>query len=54
MYILEHGLILQPKETEMIAVIEDLWDQIERQNALKGNFFSKHRAQIVLKAFTTI
>ena len=49
---LKHGLILQPKETEMIAVIEDLWDQIERQNALKGNFFSKHGAQTVLKAFT--
>ena len=25
---LKHDLILQPKETEMIAVIEDLWDQI--------------------------
>ena len=49
---LKHGLILQPKETETIAVIEDLCDQIERQNALKGNFFSKHRAQTVLKAFT--
>ena len=36
----------------MIVVIEDLWDQIERQNALKGKFFSKHRAQTVLKAFT--
>ena len=50
---LKHGLILQPKETEMFAVIEDLWDQIEQQKVLKGNsFFSKHTAQTVLKAFT--
>ena len=49
---LKHGLLLQPKETEMIVVIEYLWDQIERQNALKGKFFSKHRAQTALKAFT--
>ena len=49
---LKHGLLLRPKEPEMIAVMEDVWNHISRQDILKDNRISKSRLQTALKAFT--
>ena len=48
---LKHGLLLHPKEPEMIAVMEDAWNQISRQDILKENHISKSRVQTALRAF---
>ena len=49
---LKHGLLLLPKEPEMIAAMEDVWNQISRQDILKDNHISKSRVQTALRAFT--
>ena len=49
---LKHGLLLCPKEPGMIAAMEDLWNQISRQDILKDNHISKSRVQTALRAFT--
>ena len=49
---LKHGLLVRPKESEMIAVVEDVWNQIIQRNALKDKHFAKHRVQTALKSFT--
>ena len=36
----------------MIAVVEDVWNQIIQRNALKDKHFAKHRVQTALKSFT--
>ena len=36
----------------MIAIDENLWEQIEKHNILKDNHISKVRAQAALKSFT--
>ena len=38
---LKHGLLIRPKENEMIAVMEDIYDQIVRQDLLKKDNISK-------------
>ena len=48
---LKHGALLRPKETEMIAIAENVWEQIEKHNILKHNHISKVRAQTALKSF---
>ena len=49
---LKHDLLLRPKEPEMIAVMEDVWNHISRQVILKDNHIFKSRVQRALKAFT--
>ena len=49
---LMHGLLVRPKESEMIAVVEDVLNQIIQRNALKDKHFAKHRVQTALKYFT--
>ena len=49
---LKHGLLLRPKENEMIAVIEGVWNHISRQDILKDNHISKSRVQTALRTFT--
>ena len=51
-YCLKHGLLTRPKESEMTANIEDIWEQILRKDGLKEDHISKHRPQTALKAFT--
>ena len=51
---LKHGLLLPPKEPKMIAVMQDVWDQISRQNILKDNHISKSRVQTVQPHFHTL
>ena len=36
----------------MIAIVENVWEQIEKRNILKDDHISKIRAQTALKSFT--
>ena len=38
-YCLKHGLLTRPKESEMTANIEDIWEQILRKDGLKEDWF---------------
>ncbi len=49
---LKHGLLLRPKEPELMAVIEDVYDQICRHKLFTNHYFAKHRIQTALKSFT--
>ena len=49
---LKHGIASRPRESEMIVIAEDIWDQIQRLDVCKDTFMSKHRAKNVLRAFT--
>ena len=49
---LKHGLLTRPKQSEMIVIAEDIWDQILQNDVLKQDNISKHRLQTALKAFT--
>ena len=49
---LKHGLFIRPKGNEMIAVMEDTYDQIVRQYLLKKDNISKHFVQTALKSLT--
>ena len=43
---------MRPKEPEMIAIVENVWEQIQNHGILKNNPISKVRAKTVLKYFT--
>ena len=49
---LKHGVLLRPKVPEMIAIAENVWEQIEIHNILKANDISQVRAQTALESFT--
>ena len=49
---LKHGLFIRPKENEMVPVVEDIYDQIVRQDLLKKDSISKHRVKTARKSFT--
>ena len=51
-YSLKHGSLTRPKESEMVVIVEDIWDQILQNDVLKEDHISKHRLRTVLKAFT--
>ena len=44
--------LIRPRESEMIVIMEDIYDQILHHNILKDDHIFKHRAQTALKAFT--
>ena len=48
---LRHGVTTRPVELEMIAILEDIWDQIKNAKVIK-NDLSKQRIKIALRAFT--
>ena len=48
---LKHGLLLHLKESEMVAVVEDVWNQSIQRNALIAKQSAKHRVQTALKSF---
>ena len=50
-YGLKHRLLTRAKKSEMILIVEDIQDQILRNDVLKENHISKHRLQTALKAF---
>ena len=49
---LKHGLLIRPKESEMITIMDDTYNKIVRQNVMKDDNISKHRIQTALKSFT--
>ena len=49
---LKHGLLIRPKENEMIAVMEDIYDQIVCQYLLKKDDIWKYSVETALKSFT--
>ena len=51
-YELKHGLAIRPKESEMIVMMEDIYEQILPHNAIKGSYISQERLKTALKAFT--
>lgn len=51
-YGLKPGITVHHKELEMIAIIQDVYDQILRHYETKNNYFSNKRFKTTLKAFT--
>ena len=51
-YGLKHGLAIRPKESEMIVIMEDIYEQILWYNAIKDSYISQERLKTALKAFT--
>ena len=49
---LKHGVFMRPKEPEMIAIVENVWEQIQNHGILKNDHISKVRAKTALKSFT--
>ena len=48
----KHDLLIRPRESEMVVIMEDVYDQILKQNILKDEHIYKHREQTALKEFT--
>ena len=48
---LKYGLAFRPKEPQIVATAESLWDQIERRNLIKKPSM-KNRVKTALRAFT--
>ena len=44
-YGLKHGIAISPKQNNILASIEGLWDQLGSKNILKENFSSIQRAK---------
>ena len=51
MFGLKHGLATRPKETEIVVIVESIWEQLERLDAIKDNYMSKERAKMALCSF---
>ena len=49
---LKHGIAIRPRESDLIASAESVWEQLTRNNLLKNNFLSIERARNALRAFT--
>ena len=51
-YGLKHGVAIRPKESEMIVIMEDIYDQIMRHNVVRDSYISTDRLKTTLKAFS--
>ena len=51
-YGLKYGLLTRPSNSQMVAVVENIWDQSLRNDVLKEDHILKHRLPTDLKAFT--
>ena len=49
---LRHGLATRPNSLEMMAVSEDLFDQLDRLNCWKEGFFVQDKVKNSLRSFT--
>ena len=49
---LRHGLETRPNSLEMMAVSEDLFDQLDRLNCWKEGFFVQDKVKNSLRSFT--
>ena len=48
---LKHGVLIHPKEQEMIDIIDNVWQQIQNHGILRNDHVSKARAKKSLKSF---
>ena len=48
---MKHGVLMWPKEPEMIVVVENIWEQIQNHGVLKNDHIGKVRAKFALKSF---
>ena len=51
-YGLKHGLAIRQNESEMIVIMEDIYEQILQHNAIKNSYISNERLKTTMKAFT--
>ena len=51
-YKLKHGLATRPKENDILAYAEDIWEQIDKTNICNNNFRSKSKSEIALQGMT--
>ena len=42
-YVLRHELLIRPKEFKTVVIIEDIYDEIVRQELVKKDSISEHR-----------
>ena len=49
---LKHSVLSRPKESEMVATMENIWEQIDKNNIPKDNHMTKQSVQTALRAFT--
>ena len=49
---LKHGVSSRLKESEMLAIMEYVWEQIDNNNILKENYMIKQIVRRALLAFT--
>ena len=49
---LKHGILIRIKESEIAVILEDLYEQIVRQDLLKKDNISKHCMQTAFRSFT--
>ena len=48
---LKHGLLIRPRGSEVIVLLEDIYDQILKQSIFKNDHIYRDRAETVSKAF---
>ena len=51
-YGLTHGIAIRPKKSEMIMIMEDIYDQIMRHNVVYNSYISTECLKTSLKVFT--
>ena len=51
-YGLKDSLAIRPKESEMIVIMEDIYEQILRHNVIKDSYISQERLKTALKGYT--
>ena len=51
-YGLKHDLAIRPKESEMMVIMEDIYEQIQQHSAITDSYISQERLKTTLKAFT--
>ena len=47
---LKHGLATRPKESDVIAAAESIWDQLERQSLLPKGYMKQQRIKDSIRA----
>ena len=50
-YGLKHGVATCPRESEMIVIMEDIYEQVLQHSAIKDDHISQERLKTTLKGF---
>ena len=51
-YGLRYGVAVRPKESEMIVIMEDIYDKIMRHNVVQDSYISTERLKTNLQGYT--